>query len=61
MNPIQFGLPELLISFIVFLLSIGLPLAILFALYAIYKKLKSIDDHLKKINDDRADKEIRVK
>jgi len=57
----SFGIPELLISFFIFLLSIGLPLAILFALYAIYKKLKSIDDHLKKINDDRADKEIRVK
>lgn len=49
----QFGIAELLVSIIALLFSIGLPLAILFALYAIYKRLKSIDEHLREANNDK--------
>jgi hypothetical protein len=42
------GIPELLISCVVGLLSIGLPIAILVFLFLIYNKLKSIEELLKK-------------
>ncbi len=43
-----FGVGELLVSFIVVVLSLALPLAILFLLYKIYVKLKDIEEQLKK-------------
>ncbi len=43
-----FGVAELLVSFIVVVLSLALPLAILFLLYKIYVKLKDIEEQLKK-------------
>lgn len=43
-----FGIGELLVSFIVVVLSLALPLAILFLLYKIYVKLKDIEEQLKK-------------
>ncbi len=46
-NP-GFGIGELPVSFTVVALSLALPLAILFFLYKIYNKLKSIEDLLKK-------------
>jgi hypothetical protein len=41
------GVPELLITCVVGLLSIGLPVAILVLLFMIYNKLKSIEASLK--------------
>ena len=41
------GVPELLISCVIGLLSIGLPVAILVLLFMIYNKLKSIEALLK--------------
>jgi hypothetical protein len=46
------GIPELLISCVVGLLSIGLPVAILVLLFMIYNKLKLIEALLK--NNDLA-------
>ena len=46
------GIPELVISCVVGLLSIGLPVAILVLLFMIYNKLKSIEALLK--NNDLA-------
>jgi hypothetical protein len=43
-----FGIGELLISFIAVMFSLALPLGILFLLYKIYFKLKSIEEQLKK-------------
>jgi hypothetical protein len=47
MNP-SFGILEIIISFIVVVFSIALPLGIIFLLYKIYNKLKSIEEELKK-------------
>jgi hypothetical protein len=41
------GIPELFISCVVGLLSIGLPVAVLALLFLIYNKLKSIEALLK--------------
>ena len=43
-----FGIGELLVSFIAVAFSLALPLGILFLLYKIYIKLKSIEEQLKK-------------
>ncbi|HLO15926.1 MAG TPA: hypothetical protein VK206_13920 [Anaerolineales bacterium] len=43
-----FGVGELIVSFIAVAFSLALPIAILFLLYKIYVKLKSIEEHLKK-------------
>jgi hypothetical protein len=43
-----FGIGELLVSFIAVAFSLALPLGILFLLYKIYTKLKSIDEQMKK-------------
>lgn len=43
-----FGIGELLISFIAVMFSLAFPFGILFLLYKIYIKLKSIEEHLKK-------------
>lgn len=48
MEPISFGIGEMLISFIVVFVSLALPLGILFFLYKIYAKLNSIEEQLKK-------------
>jgi preprotein translocase subunit SecD len=45
-NP-SFGLMEIIFGLIAVTLSLALPLAILFFLYKIYIKLKSIEEHLK--------------
>jgi hypothetical protein len=42
-----FGVGEILISLIAVMFSLALPLGILFLLYKIYVKLKSIEEHLK--------------
>ncbi len=42
------GIPELLIIFIVAILSLALPVGILFLLYKIYARLKGIEEQLKK-------------
>lgn len=42
------GVVELLVIFIITILSLGLPVAILFLLYKIYIKLKSIEEQLRK-------------
>ena len=44
----QLGILELLVSFLVVGLGLALPLGILFLLYKIYTKLKSIEEHLRK-------------
>ena len=43
-----FGIMEIIISFIAVVFSLALPLGILFLLYKIYIKLKSIEELLKK-------------
>ena len=43
-----FGIGELLVSFIAVASSLALPLGILFLLYKIYTKLKSIEEQMKK-------------
>jgi hypothetical protein len=43
-----FGIGELFVSFIAVAFSLALPLGILFLLYKIYAKLKSIEEQLKK-------------
>ncbi len=43
-----FGIGELLVSFIAVAFSLALPLGIIFLLYKIYMKLKSIEEQLKK-------------
>ncbi len=43
-----FGIGELLVSFIVVVLSLALPIAILVLLYKIYTKLKDIEEQLRK-------------
>jgi hypothetical protein len=43
-----FGIGELFVSFIAVAFSLALPLGILFLLYKIYVKLKSIEEQLKK-------------
>ena len=43
-----FGIGELLVSFIAVAFSLALPLGILFLLYKIYTKLKSIEEQMKK-------------
>jgi hypothetical protein len=43
-----FGIGELFVSFIAVAFSLALPLGILFLLYKIYIKLKSIEEQLKK-------------
>jgi len=43
-----FGILEIIISFIAVVFSLALPLGILFLLYKIYIKLKSIEELLKK-------------
>lgn len=43
-----FGIGELLTSFVVVAFSLAIPLGILFLLYKIYVKLKSIEELLKK-------------
>ena len=42
------GIVELFVIFIAAILSLGLPLAMLFLLYKIYIKLKDIEEQLKK-------------
>ncbi len=42
------GIVELLVALLVAALSLALPLGILFFLYKIYVKLKSIEEQLKK-------------
>lgn len=44
----HFGIVEFLVSFIAVGFSLALPLGILFLLYKIYIKLKSIEEQLKK-------------
>ncbi len=43
-----FGIGELFVSFIAVAFSLALPLGILFLLYKIYIKLKSIEEQMKK-------------
>ncbi len=43
-----FGIGEFFVSFIAVASSLALPLGILFLLYKIYVKLKSIEEQLKK-------------
>ncbi len=43
-----FGIGELFVSFIAVAFSLALPLGILFLLYKIYTKLKSIEEQMKK-------------
>jgi hypothetical protein len=43
-----FGIGEFFVSFIAVAFSLALPLGILFLLYKIYIKLKSIEEQLKK-------------
>jgi len=43
-----FGVGELVTSFILVAFNLALPLAILFLLYKIYVRLKSIEEYLKK-------------
>ncbi len=45
---VNIGLGEVFVIFIVTVLSLVLPLGILFLLYKIYLKLKSIEEQLKK-------------
>jgi hypothetical protein len=47
MNP-SFGIMEIMVSFIAVVFSLALPLGVLFLLYKIYDKLKSIEEQLKK-------------
>ena len=49
----QLGIAEIIFSFLGILFTVGFPLAVLFALYVIYQKLKSIDEHLQKITDQK--------
>lgn len=42
------GIVELAVSFFVVVLWLAIPVGILYLLYAIHKKLSSIEDHLKK-------------
>ncbi len=42
------GVVELFVIFLVAVLSLGLPLAVLFLLYKIYVKLKDIEEQLRK-------------
>lgn len=42
------GVAELLVILIVAIISLGLPIAILVLLYNIYRKLKDIEEQLKK-------------
>jgi hypothetical protein len=49
----QIGFSELIVMFISLLLTLAFPVAILYGLYAIYKKLKSIDEGLKKTKDEK--------
>jgi hypothetical protein len=48
MDILQFGIGEFLVSFVAVAFSLALPLGILFLLYKIYVRLKSIDEQLKK-------------
>jgi len=43
-----FGIGELFVSFMAVAFSLALPLGILFLLYKIYTKLKSIEEQIKK-------------
>ncbi len=45
---VNIGLGEVFVIFIVTVLSLALPIGILFLLYKIYLKLKSIEEQLKK-------------
>ena len=45
-NP-DFGMTQFIVSFIEVAFNLALPIAILFMLYKIYVKLKSIEEHLK--------------
>ncbi len=45
---VNIGLGEVSVIFIVTVLSLAFPLGILFLLYKIYAKLKSIEEQLKK-------------
>ena len=45
-NP-DFGMAELIVSFIEGAFSLALPVAILLIMYKIYVKLKSLEEHLK--------------
>ncbi len=45
---VNIGLGEVFVIFIVTVLSLALPLGILFLLYKIYTKLKDIEEQLKK-------------
>ena len=49
----EYGFSQLLLSMVAIILTIGIPVGILLALYAIYKRLKSIDKQLKKTNGDK--------
>lgn len=49
----QLGIAEIAFSFFGILFTVGFPLAVLFALYMIYQKLKSIDEHLREITDQK--------
>ncbi len=44
----HFGIAEFLVSFLAVSLSLAFPLAILFLLHKIYRKLQNIEEHLKK-------------
>ena len=44
----NFGIGEFFVSFLVVVLNLALPVAILFVLYKIYTKLKTIEELLKK-------------
>lgn len=45
-NP-DFGITQFIVSFIEVAFNLALPIAMLFILYKIYVKLKSIEEHLK--------------
>ncbi len=45
---VNYGFAEVLVIFIVAVLSLAFPLGILFFLYKIYAKLKGIEEQLKK-------------
>lgn len=49
----QFGISELIVMLTSVLLMLAFPAAILYGLYAIYKRLKSIDESLKKTKEEK--------
>jgi hypothetical protein len=48
MMNMSIGIVELFVTFILLILSLGIPVAILVLLYKVYTKLKDIEEQLKK-------------